>query len=54
MSLIDRVHTNKPGVTVIVQGLLPDTRGQRDRVNAFNSFLRESVATRSTNGARLL
>ncbi|MCX5078086.1 GDSL-type esterase/lipase family protein [Streptomyces sp. NBC_00424] len=53
VSLIDRVHANKPGVTVIVQGLLPDTRGQYERTNAFNAAVRAAVAARSTTGRHL-
>ncbi|MGI5450990.1 GDSL-type esterase/lipase family protein [Streptomyces sp. CA-243310] len=53
VSLIDRVHANKPGVTVIVQGLLPDTRGQYERTNAFNAVLRAAVAARSATGRHL-
>ncbi|MFD3869978.1 FG-GAP-like repeat-containing protein [Streptomyces sp. NPDC058623] len=52
-SLIDRVETNKPGTAVIVQGLLPDTRGQYDRVNAFNADLRTAVSTRAAGGVRV-
>ncbi|MER5935228.1 FG-GAP-like repeat-containing protein [Streptomyces sp. NPDC002054] len=50
VSLIDRIQANKPGVTVIVQGLLVDTRGQFERTNTFNTELRTTIATRATAG----
>ncbi|MFD7784992.1 FG-GAP-like repeat-containing protein [Streptomyces nojiriensis] len=53
VSLIDRVHANKPGVTVIVQGLLPDTRGQYERTNTFNAAVRAAVSARSATGRHL-
>ncbi|MGW9372982.1 FG-GAP-like repeat-containing protein [Streptomyces xanthophaeus] len=54
LSLIDRLHTNDPAVTVIVLGLLTDTRGQSERTNAFNSSLRDAVTARSDTGRHLL
>ncbi|MFF3017335.1 GDSL-type esterase/lipase family protein [Streptomyces sp. NPDC057939] len=52
-SLIDRVQANRPGTAVIVQGLLPDTRGQHDRVNSFNADLRTAVSARAAGGAHV-
>ncbi len=49
-ALIDRIQADKPGVTVIVQGLLVDTRGQFERTNTFNRELRAAVATRAASG----
>ncbi|MFE2326259.1 GDSL-type esterase/lipase family protein, partial [Streptomyces sp. NPDC059385] len=52
-ALIDRIDANKPGVTVIVQGLLSDTRGQAERTSVFNEALREAVAARAASGRHL-
>ncbi|MGW7344606.1 SGNH/GDSL hydrolase family protein [Streptomyces sp. NPDC054854] len=52
-SLIDRLQSNKPGTAVIVQGLLPDTGGQYDRVNTFNADLRTAVSARAAGGAHV-
>ncbi|MCC0097660.1 FG-GAP-like repeat-containing protein [Streptomyces flavotricini] len=49
-SLIDHIQANGPGTTVIVQGLLPDTRGQYERTNTFNAALRTAVAARAAIG----
>ncbi|MFD5143087.1 FG-GAP-like repeat-containing protein [Streptomyces sp. NPDC058401] len=49
-SLIDRLQHNNPAVTVIVQGLLTDTRGQYERTNTFNATLRTAVDTRTAAG----
>ncbi|MFI5868099.1 FG-GAP-like repeat-containing protein [Streptomyces sp. NPDC051546] len=48
--LIDRVDANRTGVTVIVQGLLTDTRGQTERTGVFNAALQEAVAARAASG----
>ncbi|MFB7352920.1 FG-GAP-like repeat-containing protein [Streptomyces gardneri] len=53
-ALIDRIETNRPGTTVIVQGLLTDTRGQFERTTAFNASLRGSVAERTAAGRHLV
>ncbi|MGW6981138.1 FG-GAP-like repeat-containing protein [Streptomyces sp. NPDC054932] len=52
-SLIDRIQANRPGTTVIVQGLLPDTDGQFARTGTFNTDLRTAVATRAEAGRHL-
>ncbi|MFF9850421.1 FG-GAP-like repeat-containing protein [Streptomyces litmocidini] len=49
-SLIDRLQSDDPGVTVIVQGLLTDTRGQFERTTAFNTDLLAAVDARSKAG----
>ncbi|MGZ9934984.1 FG-GAP-like repeat-containing protein [Streptomyces sp. NC-S4] len=50
VSLIDRLQANNPAVTVIVQGLLTDTRGQFARTTTFNTDLLAAVDARSKAG----
>ncbi|MFE3073094.1 FG-GAP-like repeat-containing protein [Streptomyces sp. NPDC059247] len=51
-ALIDRVQANRPGVTVIVQGLLTDTPGLEQRTKDFNAVIRVQEAARHGRGER--
>ncbi|MEW2372533.1 FG-GAP-like repeat-containing protein [Streptomyces sp. NPDC006656] len=48
--LIDRIQADRPGVTTIVQGLLPDTTGYEDQVSAFNTIIQAEEASRRASG----
>lgn len=49
-TLVDGIQARKPGVTVIVQGLLTDTVGQEARASSFNAVLRGQEASRRAAG----
>ncbi|WP_433543663.1 FG-GAP-like repeat-containing protein (plasmid) [Streptomyces sp. CA-294286] len=49
-SLIDRIRSNQPTVTVLVQGLLVDTRGQEARAATYNSSVKANIAARLDTG----
>ncbi|MFD7028154.1 FG-GAP-like repeat-containing protein [Streptomyces sp. NPDC059917] len=49
-TLVDGIQARKPGVTVLVQGLLTDTVGQEQRAATFNSVLRGQEASRRAAG----
>ncbi|MEV6952466.1 FG-GAP-like repeat-containing protein [Streptomyces sp. NPDC051183] len=51
-SLIDRVLANRPGVTVIVQGLLTDTTGFEQQTRDFNAVIRGQENERRGRGER--
>ncbi|MDH6112354.1 lysophospholipase L1-like esterase [Kitasatospora sp. MAP12-15] len=37
-TLVDRIYTDRPGVAVVLQGLIPTTEGLEDRVKEFNRW----------------
>ncbi|MEV7524009.1 FG-GAP-like repeat-containing protein [Streptomyces sp. NPDC091371] len=49
-ALIDGIQARKPGVTVIVQGLLTSTVDQEERAAAFNAVIRGQEASRRAAG----
>ncbi|MEU3724521.1 FG-GAP-like repeat-containing protein [Streptomyces sp. NPDC031705] len=49
-TLIDALQARKPGVTIIVQGLLTDTVGQEQRASSFNAVIRGQEASRRAAG----
>ncbi|MFF3653085.1 FG-GAP-like repeat-containing protein [Streptomyces sp. NPDC002181] len=50
--LVDRIVANRPGVTVIVQGLLVDTPGLERQTHEFNAAVRGREAERRARGER--
>ncbi|MFD7839803.1 FG-GAP-like repeat-containing protein [Streptomyces sp. NPDC059761] len=50
--LVDRIVANRPGVTVIVQGLFVDTPGLEQQTRDFNAALRGQEAERRVRGER--
>ncbi|MFE5768680.1 FG-GAP-like repeat-containing protein [Streptomyces sp. NPDC056485] len=50
--LVDRLVANRPGVTVIVQGLLVDTPGLERQTREFNAAVRGQEAERRARGER--
>ncbi|MEV6689271.1 FG-GAP-like repeat-containing protein [Streptomyces sp. NPDC051130] len=51
-TLIDRISAKRPGVTVIVQGLLTDTTGLEQQTRDFNAAIRGQEAARRARGER--
>ncbi|MFJ8017822.1 FG-GAP-like repeat-containing protein [Streptomyces sp. NPDC096339] len=49
-TLIDGIQARKPGITVIVQGLLTSTVGQEQRAADFNAVIRGQEASRRAAG----
>ncbi|MFD9335394.1 FG-GAP-like repeat-containing protein [Streptomyces sp. NPDC060028] len=51
-SLVDRVLANRPGVSVIVQGLLTDTTGFEQQTRVFNAVIQGEESARRGRGER--
>ncbi|MFD3547886.1 FG-GAP-like repeat-containing protein [Streptomyces sp. NPDC058655] len=49
-ALVDRIQHNRPGVGVIVQGLLTDTPGREQQTRDFNDVIRGQEAERRKRG----
>ncbi|MFD4918739.1 FG-GAP-like repeat-containing protein [Streptomyces virginiae] len=50
LELVDRMQARRPGTTVIVLGLLPDTPGQERQTAAFNAVIEGQHASRQAAG----
>lgn len=51
-ALVDRIQANRPGVTVIVQGLLIDTPELEQQTRDFNAVIRDQESDRRSRGER--
>ncbi|MEV6951134.1 FG-GAP-like repeat-containing protein [Streptomyces sp. NPDC051183] len=53
-TLVDRIVANRPSVTIVVQGLLPDTTGLASEIEHVNTYVSDQAAARRARGERIL